>query len=55
MSIIILFALTCDDKVKNCDIYTGRGNLISYNLITEYNEKAFQILIEFFQELFFFL
>jgi len=46
MSIIILFALACEDKVKNCDIYTGRGNLISYNLITEYNEEAFQILIK---------
>ena len=46
MSIIILFALACEDKVQNCDIYTGRGNLISYNLITEYNEEAFQILIK---------
>ena len=46
MSIIILFALACEDKGQNCDIYTGRGNLISYNLITEYNEEAFQILIK---------
>ena len=46
MSNIILFALACEEKGQNCDIYTGRGNLISYNLITEYNEEEFQILIK---------
>ena len=42
MSIIILFALACEDKGQNCDIYTGRGNLISYNLIV-----MFDILLHF--------
>ena len=43
---IILFSFACEDEVKNCELYSGRGNLISSNLITEYNEEVFQILIK---------
>ena len=42
--IIILFALACEDKNENCDFYTGRGNLISYELITKYTEETIKIL-----------
>ena len=45
ISIFILFALACEDKNENCDFYTGRGNLISYELITEYTKETFEILI----------
>ena len=44
--IIILFALACEDKNENCDFYTGRGNLISYELITKYTEETIKILID---------
>ena len=43
---IILFSFACEDEIKNCELYSGRGNLISSNLITEYNEEVFQILIK---------
>ena len=35
----------CEDKKVNCDLYTGRGNLISSELITEYTKETFEILI----------
>ena len=43
--LIILFLLACEDETENCDLYTGRGNLVSSELITEYNEEIFEILI----------
>ena len=45
ISVFILFALACEDKNENCDFYTERGNLISYELITEYTKETFEILI----------
>ena len=45
LSTFILLALACEDKKVNCDLYTGRGNLISSELITEYTKETFEILI----------
>jgi hypothetical protein len=43
----IIFGLSCGEKNnESCDLYEGRGNLISYELIVEFTEGAFKILIE---------
>ena len=45
--ITIFFGLSCEENNnKTCDLYEGRGNLISYELIVEYTKGAFKILIE---------
>ena len=43
--LFILFLLACEDETENCDLYSGRGDLVSSELITEYNEEIFEILI----------
>ena len=43
----IILGLSCEDSNnQNCELYEDRGNLISYELITEFTEGAFKILIE---------
>ena len=43
----IIFGLSCEENNnESCDLYEGRGNLISYELIVEFTEGAFKILIE---------
>jgi len=43
----IIFGLSCGEKNnESCDLYEGRGNLISSKLIVEFTENAFKILIE---------
>ena len=43
----IIFGLSCgENNNESCDLYEGRGNLISYELIVEFTEGAFKILIE---------
>lgn len=43
----IIFGLSCgENNNESCDLYEGRGNLISYELIVEFTEGVFKILIE---------
>ena len=43
----IILVLSCEDSNnQNCELYENRGNLISYELISEFTEGAFKILIE---------
>ncbi|MGY8751148.1 MAG: hypothetical protein ACKVKJ_03840 [Fidelibacterota bacterium] len=45
MSMILSFS--CEESNnETCNLYEGRGNLISYELIAEFSEGAFKILIE---------
>jgi len=45
--ITIILGLSCEENNnETCDLYEGRGNLISSELAVEYTEGAFKILIE---------
>lgn len=45
---MMILGLSCEDKNngETCNLYTGRGNLVSYSLITEFSEGAINILIK---------
>jgi membrane associated rhomboid family serine protease len=52
-AIILAFCISCEDNDSednnsdvNCDIYSGRGNLVSYDQIVEFNKEAFEIVIK---------
>ena len=43
----MILSFSCEESNnETCDLYEGRGNLISYELIAEFSEGAFKILIE---------
>ena len=47
ITISIFLGLSCEENNnETCDLYEGRGNLISYELIAEFSKRAFKILIE---------
>jgi len=52
-AIFLAFCISCEDNDSednnsdvNCDIYSGRGNLVSYDQIVEFNKEAFEIVIK---------
>ena len=47
ITISIFLGLSCEENNnETCDLYEGRGSLISYELIAEFSKGAFKILIE---------
>ena len=51
--IFLAFCISCEDNDSednnsdvNCDIYSDRGNLVSYDQIVEFNKEAFEIVIK---------
>ena len=44
----IILVLSCEDSNnQNCELYENRGNLISYELISEFTEGAFKVNLIF--------
>ena len=57
-TVFLAFCISCEDNESednesednnsdvNCDIYSGRGNLVSYDQIVEFNKEAFELVIK---------